>query len=113
MFLSCHSFYPFIHEESPLVVSMATLNSLTKRLVTSFDFANTPSPSTNTHLHGYFSLLNVGRMKRIILTGDILDVVINTHGILVFAHTTVSMKVRHWIEVILYKEKPIWKIYPG
>ena len=80
---------------------MATLNSSKRRLVTSVEFSKALYSSTHTFLHGCFSLFNVVRTIQIILTGALLDEISNNHSIVVFSHTTLSMKVNPWTEVTL------------
>ena len=73
MLLLCHQLFIFSHEESAIVVSMAMMNSSTRRLVTYVDFSKATSLSTLKRMNGCCSLFNVVRTKRITWTGDILD----------------------------------------
>ena len=95
------SFFPLIHDTSPPVVSMDIFNLSTGKLVTTVDFSKSPYSSTLTHLHGFCSLFNVVRMKQMMHTVAHLDEVVNTHSIIVFAQTTVSMEVNPQMEVVL------------
>ena len=91
MLLLCVSFFPLSHDASPPVVSMDILNSSISKFVTYVDFSKAPSSSTLTWFHDYCSFFNVFRMKWMMWTGDRLDSVWNTHGVLVFSKTTVIM----------------------
>ena len=84
---------------------MDILNSSISKFVTSVEFLKAPFSPTLIRLNGCCSLLSVVRMKRIIRTGALLDAVGNTYIILVFAHTTMSMKVNPQTEVTLLNEK--------
>ena len=81
----CLSLFPLIQDASPQVVFMDILNYLTIKLITSVEFSNAPSSSTNIHLHGCCWLFSVVRMKWMIQAGNHLDAVGNTHNILVFS----------------------------
>ena len=100
MIILCRLLFQLIHKASPAVFSMSVLNLSTRRLVTTVEFANAPSSLTLTHLHRYFLFLNVVSMKRTVLTGDVLDAVLNTQSVLVLAHTTLSMKLNARVEVM-------------
>ena len=100
MLLLCLLLFPFIHE-SPPPVSVTMLKLSTRRLVTYVEFPEAPSALTLACLYACFSLPSVDIMKRIIHTGDLLDEVINYQSIIVFAHTTVIIEVKHWAEVTL------------
>ena len=52
-------------------------------------------------------------MKRIIVTGDLLDEVYNTHNIIVFSNTTVIMEVNTQMEVTLYNASFMCISYPS
>ena len=67
--------------------------------MTSVDFSNALSSSTLTHLYGCFLFISVVGMKRIMRTGALLGAVGNTHIILVFGQTTMSMEVKSSMEV--------------
>ena len=99
------------HKPSPTVFSMAMIKYSTIRLVISVEFSKSTYLLMTTRLHGYYSLLNVVSMNPIIMTGDCLDIVENIYIIIVFEHTPVSMEVKPWKEVILYKEKYTWIIF--
>ena len=99
----CLSLFLFSHEVFPPLVSMYILNSSIIMLVTYVEFSKAPHLSTLTHRHGCLPFFNVVRMKQIIMTRDILDAVINTHIILVFAKATVRMELKPQLEVTLYK----------
>ena len=88
-------------DASPPVVSMDVLNSSTSKFVTSVEFDHVLSSSTLTILNCCCSFISVFIMKRIILTGALLDAVGNTHSIIVFVHMTVSMEVIPLMEVML------------
>ena len=113
MLLFCISLFPLIRDASPPVVSMDILNSSTSKFVTSVEFAKAPSLSTLTRLHGCCSFFGVFRMKSMMLTGDFLDAVGNTHSILVFAQTTVSMEVNPRMGFTFLKENYMWISSPG
>ena len=57
--------------------------------------------SENNIMHGCCSLFSVVRMNRMIHTGALFDSVGNTHSIILFSHTTVSMEVKPRVEVML------------
>ena len=95
------SFFPLIQYASTPVVSMHILNHSTSRLVKSINFSKAPSSSTLIFFHGCCSLFSIVRMKQMMLTGAHLDEVVNTHIIIFFAHTTVSMEVNPRMEVSL------------
>ena len=101
----CLSLFPFSQDTSPPVVFMNILNYSTSKLVTSVDFDNAPSSSTLIHLHGCCSFFNVVRMKLMMHTWACLDAVGNTHSIIFFLHTIVSMEVNRQMEITWYKAK--------
>ena len=68
--------------------------------MTSVEFANTLSSPYLTHLHGYCSLTRFSRIKRMMLTGDLLDAFGNSHIIIVFTYMTV-------IEILLHLVKRV------
>ena len=92
---------------------MEMLKSSTRRLETSINFSEASSLSTLTHFHGCCSVFNVVGMKRMMHTGACLDAVVNTHNILVFAHTAVKIEVNKQVEVTLYNAKSIQISSPG
>ena len=89
------------HKPSPTVFSMAMIKYSTIRLVISVEFSKSTYLLMTTRLHGYYSLLNVARMKKMIQTGDILDEVGKNQIIIVFSHTTVIMEVKPRTRVTL------------
>ena len=101
MLLLWHSLLQLSQDASPPVVSMDILNSSTSKFVTSVEFSNALYSSTLTSLHGCCSFRSVVRMKRLMRTGALLDLVQNTYSILVFANTTVSTEVKPRMEVML------------
>ena len=101
MLLLCLQFFPLIHDELPPVVSVDVLNSSKSKWVTYVDFSKATSSSTLTSLNGCFSLFNAVRMQRMMCIGDCLNVVGNTHTVILFAHTTVSIEVNQRMEVTL------------
>ena len=109
MIMLCLSLFTLINQESPQVVSMDILNFSTRILVTSVDLYKASYSSTLTCLHGWFSFFNFVRINWIILTGDHLYAAGNIHRIILFAHTKEITEAKPWMEVILYKEKSIWR----
>ena len=97
-------FFPFftlIQYTSPSVVSMYMLNYSTSKLVKSVEITRAPSTSTLICLHECCSFSSAVRMKRMMHIGDCSDAVGNTHIILVFANTIVSMEMNSQMEVTL------------
>ena len=101
MLMLCLSFFPLIQYASPPVVSMDILSPSISKFATYVEFAKAQSSLTLARLHVCCSLFRVVGMKLMVQTGDILDVVWNTHSILVFAQTNVIMEVNPRIEVML------------
>ena len=101
MFLLCFSLFPLRQDASPPVVSIDILNYSISKFVTSVEFVKAPYSSTLIRLRGCFSLFSVIRMNCMMQTCALLNAVVNTHSILVFAQMTVSMEVKPRIEVTL------------
>ena len=94
-------YFPMRQDASTPVVSMDILNYSISNFVTSVEFAKTEYLSTLIYLHGCCSLFSVVRMNRMMHTGALLDSVGNTHSIILFSHTTVSMEVKPRMELTL------------
>ena len=97
----CPSLFPLSQDASPPVVSMNIFNSSTNKFVTSVDFSNAISSSNLTSFHGCCSFISVIRTKQMMRTGALLDAVGNTHIILEFYQTNLSMDVKPRMEVTL------------
>ena len=90
-----------IPDASPPVVSMDILSSSISKFVTSVEFSKAIYSSTLISFHGCCSFLSIVKMNWMMQTGDLLDSVGNTHSILVFAQTTVSMGMNTRMETTL------------
>ena len=80
---------------------MAIFNSLISKFVRSIEFFNEIHSSTLTCFHCCCEFVNVFRMKRMMRTGALLYSFENTHIILVFVQTTVSIEVKQWMKLTL------------
>ena len=92
---------------------MEMLNSSTRKLVTSVEISNMPYLSNLTCLHGCCLFFNVVRMDRMMRERASLDSVGDTHSIIVFVKTKVSMEVIPRMKVTLYKANYIRISSPG
>ena len=99
--LLCLSFFLLRQYSSPPVVSVEFFILSTIKFVKSVEFYKAPYSLTLIRLHGCCSFFSVVRMKKMMRTWDLLDVVGNTHSIIVSAHTTEIMEVKTWMEVAL------------
>ena len=101
MLILCILLFPLIPDASPPVVSMDILSSSISKFVTSVEFSKAIYSSTLISYHGCCSFLSIVKMNRMMQTGDLLNAVGNTHIILVFVHTTVSMGMNTRMEMTL------------
>ena len=101
MLILCLLFLPLSQDASPPVVSMDILNSSTSKFVTYVEFFNAIYSSNIIRLHGCFLFSSVVRIYWMVRTGALVDAVGNTHSILVFAQTNVSMQLKPRMEMTL------------
>ena len=99
MILLCISLFLLRKDAFPPVVYMDILNSSTSKFVISVESSNALSSSNLTRLHGCCSFISVVRMKRMLRTCALLDAVGNTHRIIVFVQTNMSLEVNPRVEV--------------
>ena len=101
MLLMCILFFPLILYASPPVFSMDIFNLSTRKLVISVEFSKALYSSTFICLHVWCSVFNVFEMNQMMRTKASLDAVGNTHSIIFFSQTAVSMELNTWMEVKL------------
>ena len=71
------------------------------KFLTSVEFSSSLSTSTLPCFHGCCSFISVFRTKRMMRTCALFGAVVNTHRIIVFPQTTVSMEVKPRMELTL------------